>query len=116
VFVYYYFGGKEKEQKIESVKKVIKNIRHIHKGKDIVIQLEYADEYKEKELMPLLIKNNPLFIVPDGYLAVFIGKLNNISGNIGSYDRMYTLIREKIRLQVFEWGEEKMYLTSNDRL
>lgn len=116
-YTYYIFNAEEKESKIICAKQTIEHLERIHVNKSVKFMLEYSDEYKGvKELDSLLVKDPNIFIISDGFLAVFVAKLNNISSNNGAYDRMYTLIREKLRLQVFGDSSRKIYLKSENRL
>lgn len=117
IYTYYCFNENEKESKIKYAIQTIEHLTRIHKNKELNIMLEYADEYKAvKQLAKVLVKDENIFIIPDGFLAVFMAKLDNISAHTGANDRMYTLIREKIRLQVFADSSEKIYLKSESRL
>ncbi len=116
-YTYYCFNETEKESKIQCLQKTIEHLKRLHPNKKLDIRVEYAGEYKDvPELKKLLVKNSDIFIIADGFLAVFIGKLDNISRRQGSYDKLYQLIREKIRLQVFSDGAKKVYLTGRNRL
>lgn len=117
VFVYYFYNISEKDSKIQSADRTIMNILHIHRGKKIDIQLEAASEYKDSQIAKdFLSREEDLFIVPDGMLSVFLGHLDNTSGRTGANDRMYTLIKEKIRLQVFHFDQKRDFLTSTERV
>lgn len=116
IFVTYYFDGDEKTHKINAATSAINNLAHIHKGKKLDIKLEHADEYLSTPLEEILEKDEELFLAPDCFLGVFIAVLNNTSSQVGAHGRMYTLIREKIRLQVFNFADEKVYLKSEKRI
>ena len=87
-----------------------------HKGKKLDIKLEKASEYKSSPIAKDFLGYEDLFIVPDSMLNVFLGYLDNVSNRTGANDRMYTLIKEKIRLQVFDFGGKKDYLNSIKRV
>jgi len=116
MYVYYFFDETEKSSKYFAMSEAVKHLMYIHRTNKIDIKIEHADEYLKTDLKPLLAKDEVIFILPDGFLSVFVGKLDNTSSKVGTNDRMYTLIREKLRLQVFTSGLEKRYLTSNNRL
>ena len=116
IFLYYFYGISEHDAKLQSVENAISNVRHIHKGKKLDIKLEKASEYKSSPIAKDFLSDEDLFIVPDGMLNVFLGYLDNVSNRTGANDRMYTLIKEKIRLQVFDFGGKKDYLNSTKRV
>lgn len=116
VYVSYYFDGSEKDHKVHAAASAIDNLNHIHRGKRLDIKLEHADDYKGTSLETYLVKDEEIFLAPDGFLGVFSGVLNNTMAQRGANDRMYTLIREKIRMQVFNFADKKAYLTSNKRI
>ncbi len=116
MYVSYYFDGNEKDHKVHAAMFAVNNLKEIHKGKQLEIKLEYADEYMGTPLEVYLVKDEELFLAPDSFLGVFIGVLNNTLTERGAIDRMYTLIREKIRLQVFSFADKKAYLISNKRI
>ena len=116
IFIYYCYGISEHDAKLQSVENAISNVQHIHKGKKLDIKLEKASEYKSSPIAKDFLSDEDLFIVPDGMLNVFLGYLDNVSNRTGANDRMYTLIKEKIRLQVFDFGGKKDYLNSTKRV
>lgn len=116
IFIYYCYGISEHDAKLQSVENAISNVQHIHKGKKLDIKLEEASEYKSSPIAKDFLSDEDLFIVPDGMLNVFLGYLDNVSNRTGANDRMYTLIKEKIRLQVFDFGGKKDYLNSTKRV
>ena len=115
-YVVYSYNVKETEAKIRAVRLTLENLRHIHKGKKINISIEHAAEYTKTEFKELLGTEEANYLICDAFLHVFIGVLDNTSGSQGAQDRMYSLIREKIRLQVFNYGGESVYLRRENRL
>lgn len=116
IFIYYYDDISEHDAKLQSAEDAVLSIKHIHRGKKLDIKLEEASEYKSSRIAKYCLRGEDLFIVPDGILSVFLGCLDNVSNRTGANDRMYILIKEKIRLQVFSFGGEKEYLNSIKRV
>ena len=116
IFVYYCYDISERDAKLQSAENAILNVEYIHRGKKLDIKLEEASEYKSSPVVKYCLKDKDLFIVPDGMLSVFLGYLDNVSDRTGANDRMYGLIKEKIRLQVFNFGGKKEYLNSTKRV
>ncbi len=117
MYTYYMFNQTEKQAKISTVIRTIGHLKFLHRTKNVSIMLEEAEEYKsETSLKPLLVSDESLFIVCDGFLAIYLANLDNLGGQSGGFDRMHTLIKEKIRLQVFGDSSSSLYLSGTNRI
>ncbi|MGA3150299.1 MAG: hypothetical protein ABSD10_01605 [Candidatus Saccharimonadales bacterium] len=117
VYVYYFLGMDEARAKVAAVEATIHHVQLLHRTRDIDISLETAQEYKSSSISKYLSAEKTLFIFPDAILSIFCNFLGNQDPRKTAVSlRLYTLIREKIRLQVFRSYPKIEYNTRLRRL
>lgn len=116
VYVNYLYDANETAAKINTMQFAVSNLKHIHRLKKINISIEHAEEYAKTDLKEYLGNQEADYLISDAFLHVYNSVLNNTLGKTGAENRMYQLIREKIRLQVFIYAGNAVYLERENRI